>query len=286
MHSDRAPSRTLEGRIIGTYFAATSTRTRSAFTAGALRLGAAVISYGPEDLQLNTGETFADTGRVLGSMIDALVARMPSDDQAMLSLAVGDLAVINAMSASEHPTQALSDLSCLYRRSGRVRGTRVLYLGEGNNTAAALTLALALAGGHLDLRTPAGYGVPSEIYAGALRAAKATGASISQRHDLDELPGEVDVIYTTRWQTTGTQKTDPDWREHFAPFRITANLLRRYPSALFMHDLPAHRGEEVEANVIDGPQSIVFEQAAMKMTSAMAVLEWCLLSQAEKDALT
>jgi ornithine carbamoyltransferase len=98
---------------------------------------------------------------------------------------------------------------------------------------------------------------------------------VRERHDLAGLPGDADVVYTTRWQTTGTAKPDPGWRQVFAPFGVTAELMGHFPKAAFMHDLPAHRGEEVTAAVLDGPASIAFEQAENKMYSAMAVLQWC-----------
>ncbi|GHJ48849.1 ornithine carbamoyltransferase [Catellatospora sp. TT07R-123] len=266
----------LDGLVAGIYFAKTSTRTRSAFSAGALRLGARLVSYGPGDLQLNTGETSEDTGRVFAGMLDVLVARTAADEAEMRAWACQDrMAVINAMSAQEHPTQALTDLTTLMRRFGRIEGLRLLYVGEGNNTATALALALTrVPGFELELRTPPGYGLPAELLDRARKQAAAYGAVITERHDMDDLPVGVDAIYTTRWQTTGSSKPDPDWREVFAPFQVRPQLWRHSPNALFLHDLPAHRGEEVAAEVLDGPASIAFEQAHNKMYSAMAVLEW------------
>ena len=152
----------------------------------------------------------------------------------------------------------------------------MLYLGEGNNTASALALGLpSFPGTELHLRTPAGYGVePRFVELGAKRAA-ASGGVVEEEHDPARLPDRVDIVYTTRWQTTGTQKADPNWREAFDPFQVDETLMSRYPGALFMHDLPAHRGEEVSAAVLDGPASIAFAQAENKLYSAMAVLEWC-----------
>ncbi|MFC4107923.1 ornithine carbamoyltransferase [Micromonospora zhanjiangensis] len=266
----------LAGTVVGIYFRRTSTRTRTAFTSGALRLGAGVIAYGPGDLQLNTGESSEDTGRVLSGMLDVLVART-ADDPAEMRVWAGQrrMAVVNAMSADEHPTQALADLTTLTLRFGSVEGLRVLYLGEGNNTAAALARGLSrYPGARLELRTPPGYGLAPEVHRRAAATA-ARGAVVRERHDLADLPRDVDVVYTTRWQTTGTSKPDPDWRAVFAPFRVTAEVMERAPKAVFMHDLPAHRGEEVSAEVLDGPAAIAFEQAENKMYSAMAVLEWC-----------
>ncbi|MFJ9459267.1 ornithine carbamoyltransferase [Kitasatospora sp. NPDC101447] len=268
--------RPLSGLIAGAYFAKTSTRTRTAFSAGALRLGAQVIAYGPGDLQTNTGETVQDTGRVFAGMLDVLVARTTGDPAELRGWAEdGRLAVVNAMTADEHPTQALTDLATLLGRFGRIEGLRVLYLGEGNNSAAALALALArFPGARLELRTPPGYGLAADVLARATAHAARCGAEVTERHDLDDLGEPFDAVYTTRWQTTGTSKPDPDWRTLFEPFRVTADLWKHSPDAVLLHDLPAHRGEEVTAEVLDGPASLAFRQAENKMHSAMAVLEW------------
>lgn len=266
----------LEGLIAGIYFRMTSTRTRTAFSSGALRLGARLISYGPDDLQTNTGESSEDTGRVFSRMLDVLVARTGGPTAEMRAWAAQDrMSVINAMSAEEHPTQALTDLTTLLRHFGRVAGLRVLYVGEGNNTAAALALALSrYPGTELHLRTPPGYGLPERYLRRAAENAERAGSSVEQRHDMARLP-EVDVVYTTRWQTTGTTKPDPRWREVFAPFRVDRAVLATSPGAVFLHDLPAHRGDEVTAEVLDGPCSLAFDQAENKYHSARAVLEWC-----------
>ncbi|MFJ1841909.1 MULTISPECIES: ornithine carbamoyltransferase [unclassified Streptomyces] len=269
--------RPLAGLVAGMYFAKTSTRTRTAFSSGALRLGAQIVPYGPNDLQTNTGETTEDTGRVLAGMLDLLVARTSADPAEMRSWAAqGGMSVVNAMSADEHPTQALTDLTTLLGRFGRIEGLHVLYVGEGNNSAASLALALPrFPGTRLELRTPPGYGLRPDILARATATARRTGSTVVERHDMDECPEGFDALYTTRWQTTGTSKPDADWRDIFAPFQVNSTLWKGSPDAVFLHDLPAHRGEEVTADVLDGPASIAFQQAENKMHSAMAVLEWC-----------
>jgi ornithine carbamoyltransferase len=263
--------RPLDGRVVGIYFRKTSTRTRTSFSSAALRLGGQIIAYGPNDLQTNTGETIEDTGRVLAGMLDALVARTSGETAELRTLAAQDsMAVINAMSAAEHPTQAITDLITMRVYFGQLDGLSVLYVGEGNNTASALALAITqIPGAHLHLRTPPGYGLDSAIAAQA-------GPNVTEHHDMLDLPSDVDVIYTTRWQTTGTVKPDPDWRNVFAPFQVTAELWNDHPKAVFMHDLPAHRGDEVTAEVLDGPASIAFQQAHHKLHAAMAVLDWSL----------
>ncbi|MEU9493716.1 ornithine carbamoyltransferase [Streptomyces sp. NPDC048215] len=269
-------ARPLADTVVGVLFRKTSTRTRTAFSAGALRLGARLITYGPGDLQENTGETVEDSAAVLSRMIDVLVARTAGPEHELRAYAAQQrMAVVNAMSQGEHPTQALADLTTLLRRFGRIEDLHVIYVGEGNNTASALALALSrFPGTRLTLRTPPGYGVAPEYLERAAVSAKRSGARIEERHDMADLPA-ADVVYTTRWQTTGTVKPTADWREVFAPFQVTEKTMASSPDAVFMHDLPAHRGEEVTADVLDGPASIAFDQAENKYHSARAVLEWC-----------
>lgn len=277
LSAGQAWEQSLTGRVIGCYFRETSTRTRTAFSVAALRLGAGLVTFGPDDLQTGTGESYQDTGAVFARMLDAVVARTAGDPAELRAWAGQDrMSVINAMTADEHPTQALADLTTLLRQFGRLDQLRLLYLGEGNNTAVALALALSrLPGVALHLCTPPGYGLPRMTWEAVTRCAAASGASIIERHDVAELPTQVDVIYTARWQTTGTSKTDPDWRQVFQPFQVHAGMWQDSPDAVFMHDLPAHRGEEVTGEVLDGPASIAFTQAENKLYSAMAVLEWC-----------
>jgi ornithine carbamoyltransferase len=272
-----AHDRPLDRRTVGILFTKTSTRTRTAFTVGTVALGGTPIAFGPGDLQTNTGESLADTGRVLGMMLDLLVARTAGPVEELRTVArQGGIPVVNAMSAEEHPTQGICDLATIaLARGGAVDGVRLLYVGEGNNTATALAQGLShFAGCAATFACPRGFGLPPEVLAEARRRAAALGTVLDEVHSLSALPERADFVYTTRWQTTGTSKTDPLWREAFRPFHVDRELMGRWPDAWFMHDLPAHRGEEVSAETIDGPRSIVWSQARMKLASAMAVLEW------------
>jgi ornithine carbamoyltransferase/carbamoyltransferase len=269
---DAAP---LLGLSIGIWFQMTSTRTRTAFTVAAHRLGGAPIAFGADEMQTATGETDEDTARVLGSMLDGLVVRSrgSSHDLERLQGHAG-VPVVNAMASDEHPTQGLCDLATLVLHLGPLTGRRVLYVGEGNNSASALVRGAALVPGlHLRLVVPEGYGLDPDLVRTADSAALADGGSVTQDHDIDDLCGDVDAVYTTRWQTTGTQKSDPEWKHRFEPYRVDARLMARMPGAIFMHDLPAHRGDEVTGDVLDGPRSVAWDQARMKLYSAMAVLE-------------
>jgi ornithine carbamoyltransferase len=191
----------------------------------------------------------------------------------------GTMPVVNAMSAEEHPTQAIADLSALQEARGDLKDAHVLYLGEGNNSACALALAVAMfAGMRLTIVTPEGYGLPAAELRRAQDIAARNGVAIEQHHRTDRLPAGVDCVYTARWTTMGQPKSDPDWIAKFRPYAVTASVMSKVskPSGtVFMHDLPAMRGQETTDEVLDGAQSIAFRQAYHKMTSAMAVLEWC-----------
>ncbi len=269
----------LADRVIGIYFRKTSTRTRTSFTVGAMKLGAEVVAYGPNDLQIATGETLADTGRVLANYLDVLVVRTNEPVREMHELASQrQLSIVNAMSAEEHPTQAIADLSALQEALGPLARVHLLFIGEGNNTAASLALAVAKTPGmRLTLVTPEGYGLPEDVLAPAKRLARTHGSAVVQHHDMHALPEKVDAVYTTRWLTMGVPKPE-GWLDEFRPYTVTPDVMARAskPSGtLFLHDLPAMRGYEVVDEVLDGPQSIAFRQAYHKMTSAMAVLAWC-----------
>ena len=279
----------LKGKVVGIYFRGTSTRTRTAFSVGAMKLGANIIAYGPNDLQIVTGETALDTARVLSGFLDALVMRTNQSVEEMRAMAAQErMSIINAMSDNEHPTQAITDLVTLKEEFGHLKDIHVLYVGEGNNTAAALSLAVALTPGmQLTVVTPQGYGLPKDALDTAQDLARKTGALVEEHHSIDNLPKRVDAVYATRWQTMGMPKADLNWLEIFEPFKVTQKMMAEVskPSGtIFMHDLPAVRGGDVDDEVLDGPQSRSFRQAFHKMTSAMAILEWCVASRARTAA--
>jgi ornithine carbamoyltransferase len=276
--ADRRP---LAGRFVGIYFSKTSTRTRTSFSVGAMRLGAQIVTYGPNDLQIVTGETVEDTGRVLAEYLDLLVVRTNEPLAGMAALAAqGRMGVINAMSDNEHPTQAIADLAVIKEQIGRLEGVHVLCLGEGNNTAAAQILAAAqVPGMRFTLVTPEGYGLPVAVLDQAHALAGKSGAVVLQHHRADMLPRGVDVVYTSRWTTMGVPKLDPDWLPRFRPYAVTRALMAEVSKpgggTVFLHDLPAMRGFEVTDEVLDGPGSRALRLAFHKMTSAMAVLSYC-----------
>lgn len=276
----------LPGRTIGIDFRKTSTRTRTSFATAAVRLGAYPLIYGVNDLQTNTGESIEDTISVLSRYLEVLVIRTAADPNELRRMAsLNELPIVNAMTSDEHPTQGLSDISMMKRHFGGLSGLRLLYCGEGNNTAVALAYAVSRCSGmEADFRTPSGYGLSPSVLETTKELCKQFGGRVSHSHtppDVDDA-STADVIYTTRWQTTGTSKDDAAWRESFSPFRVRSELFggSSYPKrSIFMHDLPAVRGEDCDAAVLDGPRSICMEQAEQKLYTAMAVLEWCSRSR-------
>lgn len=276
---DGVREKTLTDRSVGIYFSKSSTRTRTSFWAAATRLGAHTITFGPDDLQLVTGETLEDTAKVLGQYLDALVVRTNGPVEEMRRLGSSSrLAVVNALSLFEHPTQAIADLTTLAEEFGSLAGRHVLCVGEGNSSGAALALAAALTPGlRLTLLCPAGYEVPKDV----LETVDQLGAGralVEQITSPSDVKGPVDAVYTSRWQTMGVPKADPRWLEAFEGFRIDGGFFDRVAAAhtVFLHDLPAVRGQEVTDDILDGAQSRAWRQAYHKMTAAMAVLEWCV----------
>jgi len=285
-YAQTPPPPRLAGRSIGIEFRKTSTRTRTSFAVASVRLGAHPMIYGPADLQTNTGESIEDTTRVLAGYLDALIIRTAASQTEMVRMAKIDrMPIINAMSAEEHPTQALSDFAMMRRELGPLETLNVVYMGEGNNTAVALALgASRIRGMSLQLHLPPGFGFSSQL----LRAIDQLSSRYGGNVRVIEAPFEprantkpVHVLYTTRWQTTGTSKSDELWREKFAPYRVTTAMLEslsKQSTPVFMHDLPAVRGEECDSAVLEAPSSIAFEQSRQKLFTAMAIIDWCVES--------
>lgn len=270
----------LAGRVVGVYFNKASTRTRSAFSAAALRLGGDVMPYSASDLQVTTGETWADTARVMSGYLDALVMRTNGPLAQMREIAEASrMPVINALSEHEHPTQAIADLATLHEHFGDLKDRSILYVGEGNSSAAALAMAAAAVPGlRLTLVTPRGYGLRPEV-TDAVKLLGQGSDLIQEHHDIGDLPRGVDAVYATRWQTMGVRHGRNDWLAAFDGFKVTREMMRSVGGAdtVFLHDLPAMRGLDVDDEVLDGPESLAWRQAFHKMTSAMAVLEWAVV---------
>ena len=263
----------LEGKTIALLFEKPSLRTRVSFEVGMKQLGGSAIYLSQAEVGLGQREPVADVARVLSRYVSAIVARTYAQ-QTLGDLAIAaDVPVVNALSDSEHPCQALADLLTIREKKGGLAGVRLAYIGDGNNVAASLALASGIAGASFVIASPAGYALPAEILETARRSARLSAGSIECVIGPEEAVRHADVVYTDVWTSMGQEASWLTRREAFQGYQVNAQLMAlAKPDAIFMHDLPAHRGEETVGSVIDGPQSVVFDQAENRLHAQKALL--------------
>ena len=273
----------LAHRIVPMYFAKPSTRTRLSTAAAVTRLGGTPVSVGPDELQLRRGETIPDTARVMGSYAAAIVIRTFSDTDVADLAAAAPVPVVNALTDGHHPLQAVADLLTVQEHFGHLRGRRIAYVGDGGNVARSLMEAAAIAGMDVTVATPPGYAPPDEAVAFAAAQADRSGGAVTLTNEPVEAVKNASVVYTDVWVSMG----DPDDQREsrvraLAPYRVDERLMgHARDDAVFMHCLPAHRGQEVTAEVIDGERSLVFRQAANRLPATQAVLSALLTERLE-----
>jgi ornithine carbamoyltransferase len=267
--------RLLAGKTVVLYFAKPSTRTRLSFETAVARLGGIPSTVGPHELQVGRGETLEDTAHVISRYAEAFVIRTYADDDVQLVAQAATIPVINALTDGHHPCQSLADLMTLKETwGGTLQGKQLAWVGAGNNVLHSLMEASAMAGIHLTIATPPGYEPDETIFAGAWSVAKRMGGSINLMHDPIHAVQGADAVYTDAWVSMGdSEETRAERFAALTPYRVTSKLMSyAAPKAVFVHCLPAHRGEEVTAEVLDGPQSIVFDQAENRLHTGQAVL--------------
>ena len=276
--ASRGPSVALAGRSIAMIFEKPSTRTRVSFEVAITELGAHPLTLSANDLQLGRGETIEDTGRALSRYVHGIVVRTFEQERLERLARAATVPVINALSDLEHPCQALADLLTIREHAGRLAGVRLAYVGDGNNVAHSLLFAGALAGMHVAVATPPGYEPASDIVERAESIARSTGGSIEVTTDPAQAVKGADALYTDVWASMGQESQAEDRKAVFAPYQLNAALLSNAgDGAIVLHCLPAHRGEEITAEVIDGPQSVVWDQAENRLHTQKAVLEWVIV---------
>ena len=263
------------GESVVLYFNKPSTRTRIPFETAVAHLGGTPLSVGPHELQLDRGETIEDTARVISSYARAFVIRTFSDDDVRRFAAAATIPVVNALTDGHHPCQSVGDLMALREQFGELRGRRVAFVGDGDNVAHSLLEACALAGMDVAVATQPGYAPDAGVVAGARRIAEQSGGSVLVTTDVHAAVRGANAVYTDVWLSMGVSELERAARmEAFRDYRVDASLMAlAAPDAIFMHCLPAHRGEEVTADVFDGPQSRVFAQAANRLPSEQAILQ-------------
>lgn len=268
----KVPHLWLNGKTLGMIFQHPSTRTRAAFQAGMEQLGGRAIFLGASDLQLRRGETVRDTARIMSGYVDAIAARV-ADIADIHELAAGaSVPVFNGLTSFNHPIEALSDLMTLRERFGGFRGLKFAYLGDGNNVCHSLLLACSAVGVSVSLAGPVGYRPDQEVVDTARHLAAQSGATLTITESAEEAVTDADAVYTDVHESMG-ESVNPGKMMALAPYRVTTRLMAMAkPQAVFMHCLPLHRGQEVEAEVADGPQSIIFDQAENRLHVHKAVL--------------
>ncbi len=264
----------LIGKSIGLLFEKASTRTRVSFEAGIYQLGAQAIYMNPKEIQIGRGETIHDTAKVLSRYLDAVVIRTYSHDTIIEFASHASIPVINGLTDLHHPCQALGDLMTILERKRRIQGICLAYVGDGNNVAHSLIEAAAVTGMKLALACPKGYEPDPDILSRALASAK---SDITVLKDPKSAVHQADVVYTDVWVSMGQEEDAAKKKRKFKDYQLNSKLLAHAKKdAIVLHCLPAHRGEEITDEVIDGPRSAVFDQAENRLHTQKALLEFLL----------
>ena len=253
----------LAGKHVAMLFQKPSNRTRVSFEVGIARLGGQSVALGENDVQLGERESVPDAARVLERYVDLVVARLKRHADLLELAAWSGVPVVNALTELEHPCQVLADLLTLRERFESLEGVRLVFVGDGNNVVTSLAHAQARLGFPFTVVTPPGYEPPAEV--------RAAAPEMKVSNDLAAVTG-ADAVYTDVWTSMGFESEREERRKAFARYRVDSELLRRAPDAIFLHCLPAHRGEEVTDEVIDGPRSAVWDQAENRLHAQMALL--------------
>jgi ornithine carbamoyltransferase len=269
LQKSRIPYRPLRGRTLAMVFQKPSNRTRVSFEVGMYQLGGHALSLSPQEIQMGKRETPSDTGRVLARYIDAIMVRTFGHDEVEELAEAAEVPVINGLTDQHHPCQALADVLTVREEFGRLEGVKISYIGDGNNVAHSLAIGCALTGAHLTIAHPEGHAPDS----GVIKLAGSLGAAPTLTGDPREATSGARVVYTDVWTSMGQEDEAEQRKKRFAPYQVNEELMNLAEGdAIFLHCLPAHRGEEVTAGVIDGPQSRVFDQAENRLHAQKALL--------------
>jgi ornithine carbamoyltransferase len=274
MKADRSlDADALVGASVALVFEKASTRTRVSFEVGVAQLGGYPLPLSSGDLQLGRGETIEDTGRVLSRYVDAIVLRTFEQERLEVLAGAATVPVVNSLSDFEHPCQALADLLTISERRGELAGTVLTYVGDGNNVAHSLLLAGAKAAMTVRVATPAGFAPIPQVVERATEIARATGGAVEVGTDPVAAASGAHVLYTDVWASMGQEAEAEERRLVFQPYQLDQRLIDAAdPDVLVMHCLPAHRGEEIADVAIDGPHSVVFDQAENRLHTQKALL--------------
>ncbi len=268
---------TLKGKSLGMIFEKSSTRTRVSFEVGMYQLGGQALFLSSNDLQIGRGEPLADTARTLSRYLDGIMIRTFAQSTVEELALHASIPVINGLSDLHHPCQALADLMTIQEKKGRLKGLKLAFVGDGNNVANSLIEACVKTGMHISVATPHGYEPDARVLREAKRESSRTGSELRIFNDPFKAVKDADAVYTDVWASMGQESEQAVRRRAFKGYEVNAKLMKAaHPKAIVMHCLPAHRGEEISADVIDGPQSVVFDEAENRLHAQKAVLEMLL----------
>ena len=265
----------LKGKTLGMIFTKSSTRTRVSFEVGMTQLGGYPLFLSSNDIQLGRGETIYDTAKVLERMLDGIMIRTYSHQDVLDLAEHANIPVINALTDLLHPCQVLADLMTTYEHKGKLEGLKLAYIGDGNNMAHSLMYGCAKAGMNCAIATPddTRYQCDAEVVANAKDDFKKSGKELILTNDPVEAIKDADVVYTDTWVSMGMEEEKEERQRLFMPYQVNGELIKHAASdAVFMHCLPAYRGFEVTEEVIDGPQSVIFDEAENRLHAQKAVM--------------
>jgi ornithine carbamoyltransferase len=263
----------LKGKTLAMIFEKPSTRTRVSFEVGMFQLGGHALYLGINDLQMGRGETIADTARVLSRYVDGIMARVFSHQTILDLIKYSKVPVINGLSDLCHPCQGLADLFTIYEKRGRLSGLKLAYIGDGNNVAHSLLYGCSKVGIDITLACPKGYEPNPGVVSQAQKESERTRGEVRVTNDPKEAVKSADIIYTDVWTSMGKEKEHEERLNKFSPFQVNIQLVKEAKEDyLFMHCLPAHRGEEVTDEVADSKHSIIFDQAENRLHTQKALL--------------
>lgn len=263
----------LAGKTLGMIFQKSSTRTRVSFEAGMYQLGGSALHLSSRDLQIGRGEPVQDTARVLSRYLDGIMIRTFAHADVEELAAYADVPVINGLTDDYHPTQVLADLITIQEHKGRLAGLKFAYVGDGNNMTHSLMIGCAKVGMEVRVATPAGYEPKAEVVALAQDIAAAGGTRLIMTHDPAEAAAGADIVCTDTWASMGQEDEKEARKKVFADFQVNQALVALAdPAAIVMHCLPAYRGMEITEEVIEGTQSVVFDEAENRLHAHKAIL--------------
>lgn len=263
----------LKGKTIGLIFEKSSTRTRVSFEAGMFQLGGHALFLSKNDIQLGRGEPISDTAQVMSRYLDGLMIRTFGHDNVINLAKYSSIPVINGLSDMAHPCQVLADLQTVLEHKGKLKGLKMAFIGDGNNMAHSLLIGGAKMGMHVAVASPKGYEADASIVKLSEEIAAQTGGKITITQDPIEAAKDADVIYTDVWASMGFEEEQAQREAAFADYQVNEELVKAAkPDYLFLHCLPAHRGEEVSEGVIDGANSVIFDQAENRLHAQKALM--------------